>query len=444
MTDKDVQVNSFKKKKQSFASKLLVRYFWAMRRTIREIAQFLGKESVNKKEIFHFAFDSRKVKPGTFFFALKGEKVDGHTFLEEVASKGGLGAVVSKDYQGPHFGMELFPVENVRKALQHLARDLFKQRPPLVIGVTGTVGKTTTKEFIAGILSEKFRVSKSIGSENSQVSLPLTILNWEGEDEILVLEMGMSQKKELAQLVQMAPPDLGVLTKVSLAHAAFFDDLEDIAKAKCELFESKKLKHAFINREASEFKAVQKVKGPITWFEKATIQSPFTEAPFLENLGAAVSIARHLGMSDGEIEKGAQKLRPFTHRGEKVQKKGVLFIDDAYNASPIAMKGALKSLPEGRRRIGFLGAMKELGIYEEESHKEVGEYALPLLDELLCLGKECQVMVDLFQKKGKRATLFETKKEATAHLKKIMKEGDVVLLKGSNSFQLWTVLEEID
>lgn len=410
-----------------------------MHKSTEDIGQFF-----REKKIAHVAFDSRKVKQGTLFFALTGEKVDGHTFLEEVARQGAVAAVVSKDYQGADFGMELFPVEDVRKALQSLARDIFQEKRPFVIGVTGTVGKTTAKEFIAGILSEKFRVGKSMGSQNSQVSLPLTVLNWEGKDEILVLEMGMSEKGELSRLTEIASPDLGVLTKVSLAHSEFFEDIEGIAEAKCELFTSKRMKEAFINRDAKDFKAVQKLKMPITWFEAATIPSPFTEPQLLENLGAAVAIARHLGMSEEEIERGAQKLKPFTHRGERIEKKGVLFIDDAYNASPVAMKAALKSMPQGKKRIALLGGMKELGAYEEESHREVGKCALPLLDELLCVGKECQVMVDLFKKEGKRATLFETKEEAAAHLKTIMEEGDVVLLKGSNSFQLWTTLEDLD
>lgn len=411
-----------------------------MQKISGEIWEFFGGQG----EVSHVAFDSRKVKSGTLFFALKGEKVDGHTFLEEVAQQGAVGAVVSKEYQGGDFGMKLFPVEDVREALQSLAQEVFRKNPPLVIGVTGTVGKTTAKEFIARILSEKFRVGKSIGSQNSQVSLPLTVLNWEGVDEILVLEMGMSEKGELARLVEIAPPDLGVLTKVSLAHSEFFDDLEGIAEAKCELFRSKKLKHAFIHREAKDFKGVKEIRGPITWFEAATIPSPFTEPQLLENLGAAVAVARHLGMSEEEIKRGAQKLKPFTHRGEKIEKKGVLFIDDTYNASPVAVKAALKSMPQGKRRIALLGGMRELGAYTEESHREVGKCALPLLDELLCIGKECQVMVDQFKTKGKRATLFETKKEAAAHLKKVMEKGDVILLKGANSLQLWTILEDLD
>ncbi|MCB1115905.1 MAG: hypothetical protein KDK71_05480 [Chlamydiia bacterium] len=412
--------------------------------SIQAIAQFFQQSISDERIVTSFTFDSRAVKKGSLFFALKGEKVDGHTFLEEIAKKGAFAAVVSENYRGNNFGMVLIFVDDVKQGLQALARHFFRLKAPLVIGVTGTVGKTTTKEFIAEILSEKFRVEKTVGSQNSQVSLPLTLLNWKGEDEILVLEMGMSQKGELARLVEIAPPDIGVLTKISLAHAAFFSHLDEIAEEKCTLFQSKKMTRAFVHQSAQVFQAAQNISAPITWFDQESFPAPFTEPHLLENLGAAIAIARHLGMTDGDIARGAKKLKPFKHRGEKIEKKGALFIDDSYNASPASMKAALNALPQGKRRMALFGAMKELGTFEKESHLSVAKHALPLIDTLLCIGKECQVMVDLFQEEGKEALFFETKKEAANYLKQQVERGDVVLLKGSNSFALWTVLEEID
>ena len=425
---------------QKFESDILVN---KMKKTVSEIAQIFGHHSDRIDFIIHAAFDSRKVKEKSLFFALTGEKVDGHQFLEEVSEKGAIAAIVSEAYQGPHYGMELIPVDDVKRALQVLARDVFKGKNPLVIGVTGTVGKTTAKEFIARVLSEKFRVAKNPGSMNSQVGLPLTVLNWNGEDEILVLEMGMSEKGEISRLIEIVPPQLGVLTKLSIVHSAFFEGMEGITEAKCELFKSRKMKHAFLNRDTAEFKAVQNIDVPKTWFEKSILKAPFNEPQLLENLGAALSIAHYLGMTEEEVERGVQKLKPFDHRGEKIKKKGVLFIDDSYNASPVAAKAAFKSMPEGKSRFAIFGAMKELGAFEESSHREVARCALPMIDELLCVGKECLPMVDLFKQKGKRAKLFESKEKAAKHLKEIMEEGDVVLIKGSNSFQLWTILEEL-
>ncbi len=414
-----------------------------MRKTVHEIAKFFRHHSIRDDAITHVAFDSRKVQKGTLFFALSGEKVNGYQFLEEVAEKGGVAAIVSKDYVGSNFGMELIPVSDVKWALQELARGVFKEKTPLVIGVTGTVGKTTAKEFLATILAEKFRVAKSPGSMNSQVGLPLTILNWKGGDEIFVLEMGMSQKGELSRLVEIAPPQLGVLTKLSLVHSAFFDDIKEIAEAKCEMFQPKSMEHAFLNQDTEGFEAVRKIKAPKTWFKKCDLRAPFDQLQLLENFAAAVSVARFLGMSDEEIKRGAKKLKPFDHRGEKIEKKGVLFIDDSYNASPVASKAAFIGMPEGKKRIALFGAMKELGAFEEVSHREVAECAFPVIDQLLCVGKECRPMIEVFERGGKRAELFEEKEEAATRLKEVMEEGDVVLIKGSNSFRLWTVLENI-
>ena len=337
----------------------------------------------------------------------------------------------------------------LKKALQSLAKDVFSENSSLVIGVTGTVGKTTTKEFLATLLSEKFRVMKTLKSQNSQVGLPLTLLNWEGQEEICVLEMGMSQKGELSKLVDVAPPHLGILTKVTLAHSAFFEGLEEIAEAKCELFSSREIERGFFNQSTRSFSAVQRLKIPKTWFgidegdvTLKNLSFPMTERHFQENFLAAASVALHLGMTPDAIEAGAKKLKPFDHRFEKVKKKGALFIDDSYNASPEAMKAALSSLPKGRKVVGFLGTMKELGKFEEVSHKEVGQHAQGLLDHLICIGEESLPMAEAFQAGGKPAEHFKDKNEATARLKEVVQEGDVVLIKGSSSLKLWTAIED--
>ena len=429
-----------------------MRYFGdVMRKKLKEIGTFFGRRIKRDEVVVHASFDSRNVQKGTLFFALTGEAVDGHNYLEEVAKKGAIAAVVSSGYQGGDFGLVLIPVPDVKRALQDLAQEVFREKSPLVIGVTGTVGKTTTKEFLATLLAEKFRVMKSPGSLNSQVGLPLTVLNWEGQEEIFVLEMGMSEKGEMSRLVQIAPPHLGVLTKVSLAHSAFFSGIEEIAEAKCELFESEKIERGFFHLETKAFQAVRLLNVAKTWFDcddpKADVTlnevtAPFEERHLQENFLAAVSVAIHLGMSREEIEEGAKKLSTFDHRFQKVKKGGALFVDDSYNASPIAMKAALSSIPKGKRRIGFLGAMKELGDFEASSHQEVAEHALPLLDYLICIGEECGPMVEVFEKGGKPVEHFKEKEGAVKRLKEVVSEGDVVLLKGSNSFKLWATLEE--
>ncbi len=409
-----------------------------MRKAFKEIATILGASSSSETVILHAAADSRKVQKGSIYFALKGDRVDGHQFLEEVAAKGGVAAVVSKEYQGKNFGLELIPVEDVNPALHLLATEVFKEAQGTIIGITGTVGKTTTKEFLATVLEEKFRVMKNEGNLNSQVSLPLTILNGDLSAEMIVLEMGMSEKGEMARLVEIVHPHLGVLTKLTLVHG---NPLEEIAEEKCQLFASKRMKRAFLNRQTASFTAVQNIPVPKEWFDKAP--APFAESHLLEGVGGAVAVARHLGMNEEEIKRGISKLKPFDHRFEKVEKKGALFIDDSYNASPEAVKVALSNLPKGKRRIAVLGAMKELGPFEVDSHREVAEHALPLIDHLLCIGEECLPMVDIFKREGKPVEFFKEKTEIAARLKKLVEKDDVVLIKGANSLKLWTLLKEI-
>jgi len=427
-----------------------------MRKHLKEITHFFGQEAGGEQQlsskrhdqIVHVASDSREVKSGSLFFSLIGEKVDGHTFLEEVAKMGAVGAVVSESYSGPDYGLKLIPVRDVRVALQDLARTVYQEKPPFLVGVTGSAGKTTTKEFIATLLAEKFPVGKNKGSMNSQVGLPLTLLNWKGEEEVLVLEMGMSHAGEMERLVEIAPPDLGVLTNISYQHSEFFPDLESIARAKCALFASPKMKSGIFNLETEEFEAVRELDIPKTWFHLSDthahytlknlgVSPPFEESHFQENFLAAVAVARYFDLSWEEIAQGAQKLKAYDHRFQKIEKKGILFIDDSYNASPLSVKAALANLPRGKRRIGLLGAMRELGAEEERSHKEVGECAAEVLDHFICIGKEWKGV------EGRRVEHFDTKEEATVRLKALIREGDVVLIKGANSFKLWTILEEV-
>lgn len=414
-----------------------------MTRTMQQITQFYRERGAP-----HVAFDSRVIQEGTLFFALKGEKVDGHTFLKNVAEKRGVAAVVSEDYQGESFGLKLFPVKNVKEALHELARAIFVEKSPTLIGVTGSAGKTTTKEFIATLLAEKFPVAKNTGSMNSQVSLPLTVLNWKGEEKVMVLEMGMSQPGEITRLIQIAPPDLAVLTNINYQHAEFFPHIEGIAQAKCEIFGSSKTKKGILSLQTEQFECVRNLTLPKIWYqlsdlESMPVRSPFVETHMQENFLAAVLVAREFGLTWEEIERGAKKCTPYKHRFEKVEKKGVLFVDDSYNASPVSVKAALNNLPKGKRQIGFLSDMAELGAVAERSHIEVGECAVKTLDRLICIGAGCLPIVEIFKREQKQVDYFDSKEEAAVLMKQVVEEGDVVLIKGRNSLKLWTVLEEI-
>ena len=219
-----------------------------------QIVKWLGDNSEVSGKVSGFKQDSRDVLPGDLFFAIKGEKVDGHAYLGEIAAKGGIGAVVSKDYRGEDFGLKLIHVDNVIAALHQLAKTVHALRKVRVIGVTGSVGKTTTKEFIATLMEGKFRVEKTPGNANSQVGVPLSILNSSGEREVFVMEMGMSLPHEMDKLVAIAPPEVAIVTKIALAHVVYFPDgLEGIAKEKAKIFSHPHTQFAILNHQAASF-----------------------------------------------------------------------------------------------------------------------------------------------------------------------------------------------
>src|SRR3990167_7217993 len=194
--------------------------------SLRKIAGWLGQQCDRYLPLKGFAIDSREVVPWGLFFALKGEKVDGHSFLGEVAARGAFAAVVDKGYQGPDYGLWLFRVHDVVVALQEVAKRALQERKSRVIGITGSIGKTTTKEFIYEMLSKKFRVHKGAGSRNSQRTLPLVILEANGDEEFLVLEMSMSEKGHIRKLVEIAPPQIVVLTLIALSHPKNFSGID--------------------------------------------------------------------------------------------------------------------------------------------------------------------------------------------------------------------------
>jgi len=435
-----------------------------LKKHLKEIGEFLGLKKGSEIYPTSAAFDSRKVEPKGLFFALVGETHDGHAFLEEVAQKGALAAVVSQKYQGPDFGLTLFPVPDVRVALQALAKWIHNENPPYTIAITGTVGKTTTKEFIADILSERYRLAKPVGSANSQVSLPLLLLNQSESVEMLVLEMGMSFPGEISRLVDIAPPDFGVLTKVSLAHSENFETIDEIAAAKMELFE--KTDAGLFNLETMAFPPVHEAALRKTFYsitdpyadyflkktgdqvvivergkESPPLTVPFQASHLLENFLCAAAVARMHELTWDEIQHGAAKMQPYLHRFQIFKRDGIQFVDDSYNASVVSVKAALDNLPKGKKTIALLGDMRELGKFSKKCHEEVAQHALDVVDHLLCIGNEIQPMIEVFKKAGKPVEKVSSCTDAKKRIAALATEGDVVLIKGSNSLKLWKTLD---
>jgi len=424
--------------------------------------------------ISSFSIDSRTLVAGALFFAVKGEHTDGHFFIAEAAARGAVAAVVQKSYSGLH-PIPLLPVTCPVQALQQLARQKIHEINPVVVAVTGSVGKTTTKGFIHTLLRPYRRVSSSAGNSNSQLGLPLAIANeLQPEDEVMVLEMGMSQATEIALLVNIAPPDIAVVTAVELAHAENFSSLEAIAYAKAEILSHPRTKLAILSRDIRpfpllfdhgsckkiSFSALENAQqadarifmtpqgGMKVEWAKEVVQLP--SLPVIgrhnrHNFLAAALVARSLAITWEEIARQLPHLSTEKKRLEKAIIDGVLFIDDSYNACEASVKAALDAcpaplLPQGRR-IAVLGDMLELGSFSHHCHCAVGDYALSRVDLLFCCGKQAKVIWEQWRKARRHAFWFDTLAPLIQLLHRLLLPGDVVLVKGSHGKQLWQLID---
>jgi UDP-N-acetylmuramoyl-tripeptide--D-alanyl-D-alanine ligase len=381
--------------------------------------------------------------------------------LRDVRERGGIAAIVSKEYRGPDENLTLLPVDDVLMSLQALARYFLKTREVKVVGITGSMGKTTTKDFAACLLEGKFRIGKTYSSYNTKLTLPITVLNTNGDEEILVLEMGMGEPGDIAKLVEIAPPDVAVLTKVGLAHyGALFPTVADIARAKGEIFSHAKTKkaifyHGFsevpINCEKVTFALEDREADYVftgDFVDERGVRAyrfdlPFTQPHVRYNFLCAVAVARAFGMEWDEINRQVPKLTLPKMRFEQIEKEGILFINGAYNANPESTMAALSCLPDpkpGGKRIAVLGRMVDLGPFSISSHEEVGRFAQDRIDHLLTLADEAIPLSKAFAEGRKPAEHFQDLAPLTERLKELIRPGDVVLLKGSRDLQMERIL----
>lgn len=444
--------------------------------TLEQIAHILNcKEAPPSLIIQGYSTDSRSVKPGELFFALKGEREDGHAFLQEARQKGGVAAVVSHSYQGESYGLHLIRVGDPLYALQEIAKTVLSRCSTRIVAITGSLGKTSTKEFTKLLLSTQYRVAASPGNSNSQVGVPLAILNHStGDEEIFVMEMGMTAPGHLARLVQIAPPEVAVITTVALVHACNFDAIEDIAWAKAEIFLHPRTRLGILHRNFSNFTEVCRVGS----CHKVSFSTTSSDADYTfnasssldllhaklekldvaleplrvpgrhnyHNLLAAIAVARHFNVGWEEVKGAISSLTLPDRRLQFVQCRDILFLNDSYNAAEMSVKAALEALPrptgEGRK-IAVLGSMLELGKFSHDCHQRVGEFALEYVEQMYCLGEECLPIYEVWKKAGRPVQFFKNRADLVACLKNDLKPSDVVLLKGSRGKELWKVLEEI-
>lgn len=403
-----------------------------------------------------YQIDSRKIKKGELFFALKGERTDGHFYLKDVAKKGAKLAVIDKNFkideQIPN--LEMLRVENVLEFLQALAKEDLKKSRAKIIGVTGSSGKTTTKEFIYELLKSEFKVSKTQKSYNSKAGLPIAILNMNKNVDFLVLEMAMDEIGEIEKLIKIAPPDIAIITQI----ASFAGDLKSpdiLAKAKKEIFLSEKTKIKLINKRLENFKIFQDenylsysiedkeanfyldIKNQ-TFYEKEKKYEikklPFKETHLLENMLAAISVCRLVNMKFENILKNLNVLKAYDLRFEKVWIDDILFIKDYYNGNPDATFAALKNLPKTNgKKIAILGSHRSYGKLSKKVHEKIILEAKKYVDEILCIGEEFENI--------KNIKNFSSLEDLTKNLKNIMKKEDVILIKGSRFLKMEKIFE---
>ena len=348
--------------------------------------------------------DSREIKPGDIYLAVKGERVDGHQFLEQVQHLGASAAIVSElDTTLP---LPQLLVEDTLLALQAVATGFRSQLKARVIGITGSVGKTTVKEMLATVLSGVGPTSKTQGNWNNNIGLPLSLLAAPLQTQFLVLEAGMNAPGEIAPLCEILKPNAGCLTELAAAHQAQFDSLEDIATEKAALLRSLP-RDGFVVLDRLDpwfdfFKAQCKCRvvtvameeeadytGYPAWHRPGELEVAEAASgleygyrmpgpgPFMLRNGLkVVAMARELGVPPGEVFKGLLKYQPVGQRWREERVKGILFINDAYNASPLAMKSSVEAFAEHKgsnKKWLVLGGMHELGAIEEEAHLQLGK-----------------------------------------------------------------------
>jgi UDP-N-acetylmuramoyl-tripeptide--D-alanyl-D-alanine ligase len=421
--------------------------------------------------------DSRTVKPGELFVALRGENFDGHKFVEDVAQKAAAGAIVDLAWKGNVPGnFAVLRADDTLKAYQNLAANYRKSLPLKVIAITGSNGKTSAKDFTASVLAKKFRVTKTEGNFNNHVGLPRTILEATSEDQIAVWEIGMNHPGEIAALAAIASPDVGMITNVGIAHIEFMGSRDAIAKEKGALAQAiapegtviLNADDSFSQKIAARTKAKLVFAGTTSGSVRATdirqssdgseftilegahrcrAQLPVPGLHMVQNAMLAVAAGRLFGLSIEECAAGLVAA-PLTKARLQIKRiHGVQFIDDSYNANPDSMKAALRTLVEldaDGKRIAVLGEMGELGKESERGHREVGECAAELgVDQLIAIGEIGAIIAQAAEKSGlTKSSAVRSTSEAAEMLAEIAVPGDLILVKGSRMARTERVLEE--
>lgn len=451
--------------------------------SLREIAAasggtYYGNEASLSLEVTGVAIDSRKVEAGYLFIPIKGARVDGHDFILQVMEKGALCTLSEKKLEDASYPYIM--VESCEQAMKDIAQHYRTALDIKVVGITGSVGKTSTKEMIASVLSQKYNVLKTAGNFNNEIGLPLTIFNIREEHEVAVLEMGINHFGEMHRLAKMAQPDVCVITNIGLCHLEYLGDRDGILKAKTEMFDYMQPDAKIIlNGDDDKLITIKNVKGKTPKFfglstehdafatdihsmslkgigctlhlGDNTIETviPIPGEHMVYNALAGALVGQTLGLSADEIKAGIESLVPVSGRNNLIETDSLLIIDDCYNANPISMKASLDVLATAdTRKVAIMGDMFELGANEKKLLTDCGRHAAEKgIDVVICIGElskntaEGASSVASATACNTKVYHFDTKADFLKDCNNILRKGDTVLVKASHGMEFPEIVE---
>ncbi len=429
-----------------------------------------------KSEIKGIAIDSRKVEEDFLFVAIKGERVDGHNFLTDVYEKGAVCSLVENE--PVNITKPYIVVESTLQAIKDLAKYYRESLNIKVVGITGSVGKTSTKEFIASVLSTKYNVQKTQGNFNNEIGLPLTIFSITSEHEVAVLEMGISDFGEMHRLSKMARPDICVITNIGLCHLENLHTRDGILKAKTEMFDFANAGYnTVLNGDDDKLiTVIPKGENDIIFYglnnkndiyaksvenlgiegSKAVIKAGKDEISvkinipgvhMVSNAMAAIAVGKLLDLDVNQLKSGIENLESVGGRLNIIKSNGLTIIDDCYNANPVSTKSSLDVLEFGTgRKVAILGDMFELGENEVKLHYDLGQYlANKGIDAAVCIGTLSKNTYEGIKSLGFKGKMyyFTNVEDFFDNNESILIEGDTVLVKASHSMHFEQIVERI-
>ena len=436
-----------------------------------------GPQEKLQEEVTAITTDSRKVEKGGLFVPVVGERVDAHRFIPQVMEAGALATLSERVLEGADH--PYIQVESSLQAVKDIAEFYLEQLNIPVVGITGSVGKTSTKEVIASVLKEKYRTLKTQGNFNNELGLPLTVFRLRDEDQIAVLEMGISDFGEMTRLTKIARPDTCVITNIGTCHLENLGDRDGVLKAKTEIFKSMNPEgHIVLNGDDDKLATVSEYNGikPVFFGLNAErdvyadqIESkglkgvacrihlvedafdvlvPTPGIHMVYNALAAAAVGRIYGLSIEEIKRGIESLETIRGRFKMIETDKFLVVDDCYNANPMSMKASLDVLHDGEgRRVAILGDMGELGENEIALHEEVGTHAAQCgIDACICVGALSVHMAEAARKADPEfKVIYEKSRESLLeHLGDLVQEGDTILVKASHFMQFEEVVKALE